>query len=75
MALVCSAISSYIHAQPCGYARSHHNRKLMQLYAKTSCYQNSFLPRTIRDWNHLGIQDLVNCDFDTFKRYLCSSNY
>ena len=59
---------------PSTITRSHHNRKLMQLYARTSCYQNSFLPRTIRDWNHLEIQDLVNCDFDTFKRYLSTNH-
>ena len=53
--------------------RSNHNQKFIQLFARTNYYQNSFLPRAIKDWNNLEIEDLVNCDIDSFKRYLYSS--
>ena len=58
---------------PLTNTRSNHNQKLIQLFARTNCYQNSFLPRTIKDWNNLEIEDLVNCDIDSFKFYLFSS--
>ena len=58
---------------PLTNTRSNHNRKLIQLFARTNYYQNSFLPRTIKDWNNLEIEDLVNCDLDSFKCYLYSS--
>ena len=48
----------------------------MQLHARTNQYYYSFLPRTIPDWNNLGIDDLANCDLDSFKIiYLVLINY
>ena len=44
-----------------------------QLYTRTNRYHYSFLPRTIPDWNNLNIENLANCDLDSFKDYLFSS--
>ena len=55
---------------PLTITRSNHNQKLMQLYARTNRYHYSFLPRTIPDWNNLGIEDLANCNLDSFKDYI-----
>ena len=33
--------------------RSYHTKSLIQLSCRTNLYQNSFSPKTIRDWNAL----------------------
>ena len=43
---------------------------LLQLYARTNRYSNSFLPRSIPDWNNLDMEDLDNIDLLTFKNRL-----
>ena len=53
--------------------RTNYSQKLMQLYARTNRHLHSFLPRTIPDWNNLGIEDLANCDLDSFNDYLFTS--
>ena len=55
---------------PLNITRSNHNQKLAQLYARTNRYLYSFLPRTISDWNNLRIEDLENCNLDSFRQYL-----
>ena len=57
---------------PLTITRANHNQKLKQLYARTNRYHYSFLPRTIPDWNNLNIENLANCDLDSFKDYLFS---
>ena len=46
---------------------ANHPLKLLQLYARTNRYSNSFLPRSIPDWNNLDMEDLDNIDLLTFK--------
>jgi len=40
------------------------------MYARTNQYSYSFLPRTIRDWNNLNIENLDNIDLETFTHSL-----
>ena len=49
---------------------ANHDQKLMQLFTRTNRYLYSFLPKTIPDWNNLNIEDLSDCDLDSFKGYL-----
>ena len=68
-------LTQYLPApSPPTITRENHNQKLMQLYARTNQYHYSFLPRTIPDWNNLGIEDLANYDLDSFKDNLFSSH-
>ena len=46
---------------------TNHNQKLMQLYTRMNRYLYSSLPRTIPDWNNLNVEDLSNCNLDSFK--------
>ena len=47
---------------PATSTRANHPLKLLQLYARTNRYSNSFLPRSIPDWNNLDMEDLDNID-------------
>jgi len=40
--------------------------KFMHFYARTNRHRNSFLPRTVKDWNSLEVEDLDNIDLETF---------
>ena len=53
---------------------ANHPLKLLHIYARTNCYRNSFLPRTVKDWNDLEIENLNNnnIDLETFKNYLAT---
>ena len=55
---------------PATSTRANHPLKLLQLYARTNRYSNSFLPRSIPDWNNLDMEDLDNIDLLTFKNRL-----
>ena len=55
---------------PATSTRANHPLKLLQLYARTNRYSNSFLPRSIPDWNNLDMEDLDNIDLLTFKNHL-----
>ena len=50
--------------------RSHHHLHLIQRQANTMAYQQSFFPRTIKDWNHLPINVIEIQNFDTFQTQL-----
>ena len=41
---------------PVTSTRANHPLKLLHIYARTNCYRNSFLPRTVKDWNDLEIK-------------------
>jgi len=57
---------------PVTSTRANHPLKLLHIYARTNCYRNSFLPRTVKDWNDLEIENLNNIDLETFKNYLAT---
>ena len=50
-------IPEYV-SRPVRHSTRSHDQAYIQLRASTDQYKNSFLPRTIRDWNALS-QDLV----------------
>ena len=52
--------------------RANHPLKLLHIYARTNYYRNSFLPRTVKDWNDLEIENLNNIDLETFKNNLAT---
>ena len=51
---------------PATSTRANYPLKLLQLYARTNRYSNSFLPRSIPDWNNLDMEDLDNIDLATY---------
>ena len=55
---------------PVTATRSHHPIKLQQLYTGTDIYHNSFLPRTIPDWNNLHIDNINELDLIQFKDFV-----
>ena len=50
--------------------RSHHHLHLIQRQINTTAYQQSFFPRTIKDWNHLPTNVIEIQNFDTFQTQL-----
>jgi len=57
---------------PVTSTRANHPLKLLHMYARSNCCRNSFLPRTVKDWNYLEIENLNNIDLETFKNYLAT---
>ena len=52
--------------------RANHPLKLRHIYARTNRYRSSFLPKTVKDWNDLEIENLDDIDLETFKNYLAT---
>ena len=50
--------------------RSHHHLHLIQRQTNTTAYQQSFFPRTIKDWNHLPTNIIEIQNFGTFQTQL-----
>jgi len=48
------------------FTRAHHPLKLQQLQTRVDTYKNSFLPRTIIQWNYLQIPNIDLMDLETF---------
>ena len=57
---------------PVASTRANHPLKLLHIYARTNRYRSSFLPKTVKDWNDLEIENLDDIDLETFKNYLAT---
>jgi len=47
-----------------------HASRFLQPQCSCAAYSNSFLPRTVRDWNALAVDPLLFQTADAFKNYL-----
>ena len=47
-----------------------HASRFLQPQCSCAAYSNSFLPRTVRDWNTLAVDPLLFQTVDAFKNYL-----
>ena len=54
----------------CRNTRSHHHLHLIQRQTNTTAYQQSFFPRTIKDWNHLPTNIIEIQNLGTFQTQL-----
>ena len=59
--------------------RSYHAKSLTQLSCRTNLYQNSFFPKTIRDWNALPERAVMASSVEAFavvlKEYTADSEH
>ena len=52
--------------------RHSHSANIMQPQCNTADYENSFYPRTIRNWNQLPEHIVIDSNIDTYKEHLWS---
>ena len=55
---------------PLHSTQAHHPLKLAHIQSRIDVYKYSFLPRTIRNWNNLYMQDIDKIDLTTFENNL-----
>lgn len=67
---LCLATNTHLTRVDKRSTRAFHNKKLAEIYCRTNVFQNSFFPRTIREWNRLPA-NLIDCPTTTsFMRML-----
>ena len=59
--------------QPLRFSRNMHPKSFQTISCRTNCRQESFLPRTIRDWNALPSTTVSAESLDEFKTLLANS--